>query len=152
MKKLVSFLAVFGLIFSMTGLCFASGPVIESQTVSVETLEDGTTVETIFTIYKNFSRSRDIDASITKNYSGPSSEKAASVTLYASFGYNGNDVWCDSAYSDVSVYNSWRYGSEDINDTSDTARLSARLTKSGENSKSISIYIKCSPSGKITHN
>ncbi len=152
MKKLISFFTVFGLIFSMSGFCFASGPVIESQTVSVETLEDGTTVETIFTIYKSVSRLRDKSASVEKNYFGAGSEKAASVTLYATFSYDGSDAWCVSAYSDVSEYNNWRYGSENIDDTDNRAKLSARLTKSGESSKSVSMYIKCSADGEITSN
>ncbi len=152
MKKFISFLTVLGLIFSMNGFCFASGPIVESQTISMETLEDGTTVETILTIYKNPSRSQDKNASVTKNYTGPGNEKAASITLYASFSYDGSRAWSDYAYSDVTEYNRWGYENENINYGGSTATLSARLTKSGESSKSVSMYIKCSSNGEITSN
>ena len=151
-KKLISFITVLCLMLSLTGFCFAANPVIESQTVEVETLEDGTEVETIFTVYENFSRASFKTASVKKNYKDAYGDMAASVTLVASFAYDGNIARVESAYSEVSEYNNWNYENERISETGNTAKLTAKLTKSGEGSKNVSLSISCSPNGVLTKN
>lgn len=152
MKKLFSLIAVFSLIFSITGFCFAASPVIESQTVTTETLEDGTVVETIFTIYQNLARTEMKSADLTRNYTDDNGKKIASVTLYASFSYDGDDAWVLSSYSDVSEYNGWNYGNERITESGGTVKLTAKLTKSGQTSRNPSLSITCSANGRITKN
>ena len=67
-KKLCSFFMVLTLLFSITGFCFAVNPEIETQEITVETLEDGTVVETVFTVYRNFARAQTKSVYVTKNY------------------------------------------------------------------------------------
>jgi len=150
MKKLISFLTMFGLILSITGFCFAAEPQIESQTTTVEILEDGTIVETVFTVYRNMSRTQIRDARTVKTYKESDGTRMASVTLNAEFYYDGSDAWVTDSYSNVTEYNGWNYGSERISESGNTARLSATLTKSGKSSRSVSMWLRCSVSGSIT--
>lgn len=150
MKKLISFLTMLGLILSITGFCFAAEPQIESQITTVETLEDGTIVETVFTVYRNMARTQVRDARTVKTYKESDGTKMASVTLNAEFYYDGSDAWVTDSYSDVTEYNGWNYGSERISESGNTARLSATLTKSGEDGKSVSAWLSCSANGTVT--
>ena len=150
MKRLISFLTMFGLILSITGFCFAAEPQIESQTTTVETLEDGIIVETVFTVYCNVARVQTRSATVTKNYTESNGTKIASVTLNAEFVYDGSDAWVTDSYTNVSEYNGWNYGSERISESGNTARLSATLTKSGEAGKSVSAWLSCSANGTVS--
>lgn len=151
MKKLISLITVFSLVFSITGFCFAANPTAESQTVTTATLEDGTVVETVFTVYESLARSKMKSASVTNNYSDSNGNKMASVTLNASFAYDGDDAWVLSSDSDVTEYNGWSYGNERITEGRGTVKLTAKLTKSGHTSQNVSMSLSCSANGTITH-
>ena len=150
MKKVCSFFMVLTLLFSITGFCFAAKLEIETQEITVETLEDGSIVETIFTVYRNYARTQTKSAYVTKTYKESDGTKAATVSLNVTFSYDGNDAWVRSSYTDVSEYNGWKYGSERISESGNTARLSATLTKSGEAGKSVSAWLSCSANGTVT--
>lgn len=149
-KKLCSFFMVLTLLFSITGFCFAVNPEIETQEITVETLEDGTVVETVFTVYRNFARAQTKSAYVTKTYKESDGTKAATVSLNVTFSYDGNDAWVRSSYTDISEYNGWNYGSERISESGNTVSLSASLTKSGEARKSVSAWLSCSANGTVT--
>lgn len=147
MKKIFT---VFVMLFALVTPCFAAEPAVEFEKASCETLSDGTIVETVLTVYKSGARANGRLADCTKTYKDSNGSKMAAVTLYADFGYDGTEAWVRSSYTDVTEYNGWTYGSERISESGGTARLSAKLTKSGKTSKSVSMSLTCSANGTIS--
>ena len=57
-------------------------------------------------------------------------ENIATVTLFATFGYDGKSAWVEEASASHDTSGGWSYGREVIDTDGSTAALSARLTKS----------------------
>ncbi len=48
------------------------------------------------------------------------------------------------------TYSGWSYGSEQIADSGNRARLTARLSHSGDSPIPVSLSLSCTPSGQIS--
>lgn len=151
MKKLLSFIVVFGFIFVLTVPCFALEPQIESQSVSTQTLSDGTIVTSTITVFKSTTRASTRKATAVQDYERKG-VLIATVSLTATFAFDGEDAWVHSTSSSNSTYNGWSYENEKIATSGDTAKLTAKLTKSGEINQNVKISLTCSPTGEITSN
>ena len=78
----------------------------------------------------------------------------ATVTLQASFGYDGSSAWVISDSASHSTVSGWSYGSESLDASGNTASLSATLTQwSGIipiQTVDVNISLTCSPTGEIS--
>lgn len=146
------FFAVIFMLFALVIPCFAAGPTIESEEVFRETLSDGTIVESVFTVYNSSARATGKSADYTKTFWDSNRNKMAVVTLYVDFSYDGTEAWIRSSYTDVTEYNGWTYGSERIRESGGTAKLTAKISKSGQTDRNVSMSISCSPNGVLTKN
>ena len=150
MKK-ISFLAVFILIFSLcTFSSFAVSPDISKETEIIYTKEYGNVqIETILVVESSSLRSSTVPAYKIKTYS-VDSEQIATVTLSATFGYDGKTAWVERTDSSYSVTGGWSYKNESITTSGGTANLTAKLTKLLTSSIPVEISMTCTPSGTIS--
>lgn len=159
MKKLFSCVLAFAMVFSLSIPCFAqeiSTQKVQSSSATTENLGNGLTVETKTTVYNTYSAmalASTRSATRTKTYKANGST-VATVTLKASFGYDGSSAWVKNKSVSHSTASGWSYGSESLEASGDTAYLSAVLTqRSGIitiGTVDVDISLTCSPSGQIS--
>lgn len=77
-------------------------------------------------------------------------ENIATVTLFATFGYDGKSAWVEEASASHDTSGGWSYGREVIDTDGSTAALSARLTHRDRPYIPVDISMSCTPSGKIS--
>lgn len=166
MKKLLSVILTVLVLCGLSPLCFASAALDLSQTAKqnpttiTQTIGNGITVKTTisidqapvstFSLLDSYSRS----AQITKDvYDG--STHVASITLYASFGYDGGSAWTTSVSSSHSVISGWSYENQSLGRAGNTASLSASLVKwllfIPEKTVPINMSLSCSAYGDISY-
>ena len=130
--------------------CSAAEAGIESTTV-VYQLENGITVEE--TIWEasisTFAAESQKRGTAYKTYRR-GSDVIATVSLTATFWYDGSDSGVVSTDSSYSVYDGWSYTNESIWDSGNTAYLSAELTNLFIKSIDVSLSLSCSPSGQLS--
>lgn len=160
MKKLFSWTLAVALALCISIPSFAqeaTSQKIQSTSVTTENLGNGLTVETKTTIFNSataaLAASSTRSATRTKTYKANGST-VATVTLQASFGYDGSSAWVISDSASHSTASGWSYGSESLEADGNTASLSAALTQwSGIipiQTVDVDISLTCSPSGTIS--
>lgn len=163
MKKLFSFLLAAAMVLVVSVPAFAqeipssrtSQPL--KSTVVVENLGNGITVETKTTLWNTSATaalaSSSRSASRTKTYKANGST-VATVTLNATFGYDGSSAWVSSKSASHSTVSGWSYGSQSLSSSGGTASLSAVLTQKlgiiTIGTVDVDISLTCSPSGQIS--
>lgn len=161
MKKLLSSILALTMVLSISIPGFAQE--ISSQnfqsstsTVTTENLGNGLTVETKTTIlntYATLANSSSRSATRTKTYKANGST-VATVTLGASFGYDGTSAWVSSKSASHTNVSGWSYGSESLESNGDTVNLSAVLTQWAGiipiGTVDVNISLTCSPNGQIS--
>jgi hypothetical protein len=141
-------------------LCAISAPLSshaagfgDVQTTTVEHLGDGITVETTTTVHNSLLRSSTKSATRTSTYKD-NGTSIATVTLNATFGYDGSSAWVVSASASHWVASNWTYESQSISTTGATARVTATLKKwlgpISIGSASVNEALSCSASGTIS--
>ncbi|MCI8869390.1 MAG: hypothetical protein HFF39_02415 [Lawsonibacter sp.] len=150
MKRSFSFIMVLALlmgIIMLPGHALESEIFRETETIFVEGI-GYLEIETVITRAPVFTRSGvGYDKSISVRNSG---RIIATVTLDASFGYDGSRAWVNSASATHSTNSGWSYGGESISKSGGTVTLTATLSKPLYNDIPVSISITCSPSGVIS--
>ena len=120
------------------------------QNVQVSYIDSGNIqVETVLIIHDSLMRAHSKGADLIQTYKSDG-KVIAEVTLSATFGYDGEDAWVISADGSHVTYSGWSYGSERITESGDRARLTAKLSHSGDSSIPVSISLSCTPSGQIS--
>lgn len=132
-------------------LCSAVQADYTLETVKGTDLGNGVTVESTITVYESVSPLSVMSTkSATKTdvykYNGT---QIASVSITASFGYDGSSSWVNSASVSKSISCGWTYSNEDITTSGGTATVTATLKKFPSD-VSVYTYISCSPSGVIS--
>ena len=147
MKRTISMLAALVLVVSLlSSACFAQA----SAVTEVRDLGNGVTVETVITVEDFLFRSSTKRASTVNTYKYKD-EEIATVTLTATFGYDGSDAWVVSASASHTLEPGWSYSGERISDSGGTATLTATITnKSGPGSVPVDISLTCSKDGGIS--
>jgi hypothetical protein len=141
-------------------LCVISAPISsfaaesgDVQTTDIEYLGDGITVETTVTIHNSLLRSNTKSATRESTYKD-NGTTIATVTLNATFGYDGSSAWVVSASASHWVASNWTYENQSLSTTGTTARVTATLKKwLGSilaTSVSVNIPLTCSASGTIS--
>lgn len=150
MKKL-SFLMSLLLLFNLcTFSAAALSPEVYQETQVIYTEEYGDVlVETTLIIQPSLFRSSEKTASRTNNYSSGGT-RIATVTLTATFGYDGRSAWVEDADGSHTVSGGWSYKNEEITTSGNTAELTAKLTKLLSSNIPVELSLSCSPTGTIS--
>ena len=106
-------------------------------------------VTTTLTVYDSAARASTKRANKKHSFTYQG-ENIATVTLFATFGYDGKSAWVEEASASHDTSGGWSYGSEKIDTDGSTAALSARLTKSSFAPVDFTLSMSCTPSGKIS--
>lgn len=160
MKKLFSLFLVFAMALSVSISGYAQETLpqkVQSSTVTTKDLGNGLAVETKTTIFSTANAVQTgyttRSATRTDTYKSNGST-VATVTLQASFGYNGSSAWVISKSASHSTVNGWSYGSESLEAYGNTASLSAVLTQWAGiipiGTVDVDISLTCSPTGGIS--
>lgn len=124
----------------------------EEVITTVTDLGDGVTVESIITVHESisaFSTMATKKATKVDTYKRNGTQ-IATVSITASFGYDGNTSWVNSASVTENVSSGWKYGNEEITTSGGTATVTATLTKTGVVTLDVYTWISCSPDGDIS--
>lgn len=129
--------------------CAAAQPASSVQQSVIHTEYGDIVVTTTLTVYDSAARAstKSADKIRTVTYQG---QTVATVTLSATFGYDGKSAWVEEASASHDTSGGWSYGSEKIDTDGSTAALSARLTKSSFAPVDFTLSMSCTPSGKIS--
>lgn len=119
---------------------------------SVTDFENGVTVETTLVIQGSNSL---LKATSTKSatkidvykYNGT---EIATVSLTASFGYDGSSSWVNSSSVTKSVASGWTYSGESLTSTGGTAKVTATLTNLLTLSIAVDTSMSCTATGTIS--
>ncbi len=148
MKKNIPMLTAFVLIMSLflSSTCSAQ----ERTVTRIQDLGNGITVETVITVEDSLSRSSTKRASSTSTFKNKG-EEIATVTLTATFGYDGSDAWVVSSSGSHTVEPGWSYSGERISDSGGTATLTATIKSTkGLGQFPVDISLTCSKNGDIS--
>ena len=129
--------------------CAAAQPASSVQQSVIHTEYGDIVVTTTLTVYDSAARAstKSADKTRTFTYQG---QTITTVTLSATFGYDGKSAWVEEASASHDTSGGWSYGSEKIDTDGSTAALSARLTKSSFAPVDFTLSMSCTPSGKIS--
>lgn len=129
--------------------CAAAQPASSVQQSVIHTEYGDIVVTTTLTVYDSAARAstKSADKIRTFTYQG---QTIATVTLSATFGYDGKSAWVEEASASHDTSGGWSYGREVIDTDGSTAALSARLTKSSFAPVDFTLSMSCTPSGKIS--
>lgn len=150
MKHKVSVLLVVGLLAGLLTLpAYASENEVEQETQIIHTQYGEIQVDTALTVQDLtlYSNTKSAEKTATYRYDG---SVIAKVTLEATFGYDGQTAWVDSADASHVTYGGWSYGSERIYDSGNRARVTAELSRLLAGDVPVDISITCTPSGQIS--
>lgn len=147
MKKTISMLTALVLVCAMLlPSCFAS----ENTAVTIEDLGNGITVQRTVTVYESLLRSSTKKASTTMEYRNKGA-LIGTVTLTATFGYDGSRAWVVSASGSSSMESGWSYKNQSISNSGGTSRLTADIKNTSiGGSVPVNISLTCSKSGSIS--
>ena len=143
MKKMISMLTALALVLSLCLIptCSAYG----RENTKVVDLGNGITVETTTTVYDSLLRS-----SSTSKFKN-NGELIATVTLTATFGYDGSRAWVVSASGSHSMESGWTYSNQSISKSGGTANLTADIkSTTGLGAFPVDISLTCSKDGDIS--
>lgn len=147
MKKLISTLMALALVLS---LCLVPTSAHELEKTTVIDLGNGITVETTTTVYDTLLRSSTQKASSTSRFKN-NGELIATVTLTATFGYDGSLAWVVSASGSHTVESGWRYQNQDISNSGGTSNLTAEIkSTTGLGVVPVDITLTCTKDGDIS--
>lgn len=129
--------------------CAAAQPASSVQQSVIHTEYGDIVVTTTLTVYDSAARAstKSADKIRTFTYQG---QTIATVTLSATFGYDGKSAWVEEASASHDTSGGWSYGREVIDTDGSTAALSARLTHRDRPYIPVDISMSCTPSGKIS--
>ena len=140
LKKKIS--ALMGAFLLVSCAILPASAVEMKQNVQVFYMDSGNIqVETVLIIHDSQMLAHSKSADIKRTYKSDG-KVIAEVTLSATFGYDGEDAWVISADGS--------HGSEQISDSGNRARLTARLSHSGDSPIPVSLSLSCTPSGQIS--
>ena len=153
MRKSIAFLLCTIILCGMITQTSHAAAVETVQTTSIEPLSDGITIETTLTIHQSLLRNNSKRAALESVYKD-NGTIIATVTLDATFGYDGTTAWVVSASASHWVASGWSYESQSLSTTGSTARVTATLKKwllfISIASVPVDISLKCSPNGTIS--
>ena len=150
MKKSVSLLLTVFLLFTVAIFPSAASNSNVSESTSIIHTDFGDIqVDSTLIIFDSLSRadSRSAKHTETFRYDG---KVIATVTLSATFGYDGKSAWVEKSSSSHTTSGGWSYGNETIKDSGNTVFLSARLSKFLYPSVDFTLSMTCSPNSEIT--
>ncbi len=153
MKKLISILAAFTLLFNLPIIANASDTNISDSCPSGESTEiidlgDGITIE--YSIIESNPNARASTKTAAKTATCKKyGQVIASITLTATFSYTGSSATCTSASSNYNMYGGWSYSNRSTTRSGNTASTSAKLSKSPDYAN-ITVTMTCSNSGVIS--
>ena len=106
-------------------------------------------IETVTIVHDSVTRSstKSVEKTQTVKVNGT---VVATITLKATFGYDGSSAWMVSASTTKSTSGGWSYGGQSIVKNGGTVTLTAKLTKDKNDDIPISISMTCSPTGAIS--
>lgn len=149
-RALACLLASTMIYMTMAPICGASYIPEQQETISIyRTVSDRLETETTLVVYDSMIRSstRRAEKNTVYKYDGV---EIASVTLEATFSYDGNTAQVVSASGSHTTSGGWSYKSESISKSGDTAELTAKLTKLLYPALAVEISMTCTPSGQIS--
>ena len=129
--------------------CAAAQPASSVQQSVLLSTNADIVVTTTLTVYDSAARASTKRANKKHSFTYQG-ENIATVTLFATFGYDGKSAWVEEASASHDTSGGWSYGSEKIDTDGSTAALSARLTKSSFAPVDFTLSMSCTPSGKIS--
>ena len=149
-KKLVFSLALIVVLISSPISSYAQQPTVYQQTETIQTELGDLNIETTLIVYDSFfltssEKHADKIKEIKLNDS-----LIATVTLSATFGYDGESAWVKSADSSHTTSAGWLYSNENITSNDSTASLSALILHLSFGTIPVSLSITCSPTGAIS--
>lgn len=148
MKKTISLLAVLALVLSLSlaPMCAA----YESVETVYSDLGNGITMETTTTLYDLLLRSNSRTASRTATFKNNGVE-IATVTLTATFGFDGSRAWVVSASGSHTVESGWTYRNQSISNSGGTSNLTAEIRSTKvPGILDVDISLTCSRNGEIS--
>ncbi len=164
MKRLLSFLLASVLCIICVAPSFAAETVPQRNgetviSVSEKDLGNGFTMKTVTSVLNTNMKFRVNALSQTETYRRTSAVEhdgswVGSITLTASFGYNGSSAWVNSMSTSHSVASGWSYENESTWKSGGTANMSAamiqRIAFITITETDPSVSMTCSPSGQIS--
>lgn len=151
MKKIVLKLSILALLvcaLSIPASAFAVENTRTTEIIYVEGLGE-VEVTTITKVQNSLVRSSQKSASKTKEFTYDG-QVVATVTLKATFGYDGSSAWVVSATGSQNISSGWTYKNQSIDKSGNSATLTATLSKGIGVKTPVEITMSCSPSGTIS--
>lgn len=151
MKKKTLMLLVLAMligIFTIPASAAAQPNSEETEVIYVEGLGE-VTVTTVTQVQEAGMRSSQKSASKARKFEYDGKE-IATVTLKATFGYDGSDAWVISASGTKSISSGWSYSGQSIDKDGGSVSLTATLSKGIGMKVPVEITMTCSPSGTIS--
>lgn len=128
MRKMIVFLLCLVMLCGIAPVASFAATSETTQTTRIEYLGNGITVETVTTVYPSLQRSSTLTGKTESTYK-EGSTVIATVTLTATFGYDGSSAWVLSASASHWVASGWTYENHSITTSGATARVTATLKK-----------------------
>lgn len=125
---------------------------IPEKVITVVDLGNGVTVESILTVHESLAAFSTMatKTATKKDVYRVGGQEVATISLTASFSYDGSTSWVNSASVTKSIASGWTYSNENLTTSGGTATVTAILKKSGITTTNIYTYISCSPNGAIS--
>lgn len=120
----------------------------ETEVIYVEGLGE-VTVTTVTQVQEAGVRSSQRSASKAQEFKYMG-QLIATVTLKATFGYDGSDAWVVSASGTKSISSGWSYSGQSIDKNGGSVSLTATLSNGISAKVPVEITMTCSPSGTIS--
>lgn len=151
MKKMTLVLAVLTLLVCILSIPASAAEMLDTgktEIIYVDGLGE-VTVTTVTEVYDSVARSSQKSVSKTQKieYGG---QLVATVTLKATFGYDGSDAWVVSSSGVRDISSGWSYSGQSIAKNGGSVTLTATLSKGIGVKIPISITMTCSPTGTIS--
>ncbi|MCM1150120.1 MAG: hypothetical protein NC319_08595 [Butyricicoccus sp.] len=151
-KRIISMCLMALMLVSMLAPAAQAEYLPEKVITTVTALGNGITVESTVIIHESisaFSTTETKKATKTDTYK-QNGTQIATVSITASFGYDGSSSWVNSASVSKSISSDWTYSNEKMTTSGGTATVTAILSKIGVASLDVYTYISCSPDGEIS--
>lgn len=146
MKKKISMLLAAVLMLTLT--LATTGFAYEYEETT--DLGNGITVETSLTVHHSLLRDNTQTASRTSTFKN-NGVLIGTVTLTATFGYDGSRAWVESASGSSSMESGWSYRNQSISKSGGTATLTADIKNTSIGGVvPVNISLTCSKNGTIS--
>lgn len=153
MKKFYSLLLSIALTFTLTTSVSAE-TIDTTTTVSTEHLQNGCIYEVETTEYAHSAyTAKEKTVSRTATYKSPSGTSLWSMTLIATFRYNGTTSSCTTSKVSTKVYDTnWKITSKNSSHSKNiaTAKVVAKFFKNNTESQTKTLTLTCSKTGVIS--